>query len=446
MKDDFMISIEENQFTPFVIDSIVHLMIFDTDFLKKCVRIVEATSFKDERYVIADLCYKFFHSYKKAPQDYILSLMEEFLHKRPSKAKIMNRYLLKIAEMEINKEYVLDAFNKFAKDSICRAAIEQAQYLVDKGSLDKAQKVILSKFKQAYTLNKHKIENVIESDGTFSDEEEEVNVRSFIEPYDKTVGGFVRPEMILTFGDSNVGKSWNMVHYGKAAILQGKNILHITLETSEKIIKKRYAASITGTTFKRRIDEETEQNVRKFSSKVYRKKLAFLKRRGSKLWIHQAIQFSLQDLYELVDSIELMEECVPDVIIIDSPDQMVSDFRYKDKRYEERELYQRLLDFSKERNVTLHVTTQAQRKAGEAIIVIGKHVGEAYDKFRTVDTCFTLTQSEAMYKKSKFYLFHAKSRDNSKFMLMECKQALHCGQYIISAKEISIRDVLKKEE
>ena len=83
------------------------------------------------------------------------------------------------------------------------------------------------------------------------------------------------------------------------------------------------------------------------------------------------------------------------------------DFRYKDKRYEERELYQRLLDFSKERNVTLHVTTQAQRKAGEAIIVIGKHVGEAYDKFRTVDTCFTLTQSEAMYKKSKFYLFHA---------------------------------------
>ena len=66
--------------------------------------------------------------------------------------------------------------------------------------------------------------------------------------------------------------------------------------------------------------------------------------------MYQGLSFGFEDLVALVNNIEVLEGVVPDVILLDSPDQMVKPSLYRDEWANERELYRKLLEFTKERN------------------------------------------------------------------------------------------------
>jgi hypothetical protein len=445
----FKVEIENDQFSPYLSDSIVHQMVFNTDFLKRCFRNIDSHSFTDERRVVVKLCYDYFKQYKKAPSDYIIGLADSYAKTHGGKKNLLNKYLIRLADLDVNEKYVNKNLKTFAQNGICQSAIEAAQVLTLQGKIDKAQKKILQEFKRAYAFGGTSIENDLDCKENLEDSEDEFNMKTMIDPYDKVVGGFVKPELHLVFGDTNIGKSYYMVFLTEAALIQGKKVLFVTLETSKKKLKRRLAGAILGRAIRTHggmiTDSESHASIKKtrFINSMYKDKKDYLKKRGGKLWWHEATHFTMDDLNELLDSIELMQDAIPDLIIIDSPRQMRSDVKYKEYRYGEEEKYVDLLDMSKDRNATIAVTEQANRKAGDSLLVVGKHMGEAYAKLQIVDSCNTLTQTMDMYKRGKLWIFNCKNRGAAKNTLIEVQQSLHTGQFILNAKLKEVENAYK---
>jgi len=61
-----------------------------------------------------------------------------------------------------------------------------------------------------------------------------------------TKGGLGRGELAVAIGSTGGGKSFLGVHIGTQALKQGKNVVHYTLELSDKVIANRYDSCLTG--------------------------------------------------------------------------------------------------------------------------------------------------------------------------------------------------------
>jgi KaiC/GvpD/RAD55 family RecA-like ATPase len=444
--------IEDASFSPYMEDSIISLFVWDTEFLARCFYTVSMKFLTGERKIISDLCYEHFNTYKEAPGEYLLEILQNYLSRRPSNKNLLMKYLNRLLDINPNRGYVINTFGTFIRSEICKNAIDQAKILIDKGKLKEAEDLIYSEFRDAKLITGRIFEDILEStaEDFVNGEYLETNIKTFVEPYDKITGGWHRPEFVLLFGDYNVGKTFIMVHIGKVSALQGKNVLHITLETPKDELKIRYASSFTSTIVKHRESDVIDVN-EEFTIQKLKKKLLFLKHRGGKIWLHQAIDFSFNDLVSLCNELEVVNNAVPDVIILDSPAQMNMERAYKDEWGNEKLLYKRLLDFSKERNVTLIVTDWAQRQKGERQSMSkGYNIGGSIAKVQIVDTGITLSQNEAENKEGKLIWFQFRSRGAEKFIMVEIQQDLKIGQAVVDAKLIQkdskIQDEIRKME
>lgn len=454
-KSKYNISFEGEEFSNYLLDSVVKLMIYDADFLKKISMFIKPKAFRDEeRIVIAKLVFRYWERYKKEPGDYIVDIVEEFCEKRRDKKDLMFRYIERLEGIEPNKDYVLERFGGYVKRVVCEDAVKRAYEAVKKGSIEYAEEIVLGGFRDAYALTREGLVNMLEEEawekGIRKLEESEPNFKSFIDVYDEKYGGWWRKEVVLVFGDYNVGKTFFMVHVGKVAILQGKKVLHITLETRDEVVWERYCMAITGKGArrgeeqsveskeeKRKMFSEGKEEVKSYSLGELRKKLEFLRRRKGKLWLYQGIGFGFRDLKNLIDSLEVVGGEVPDVVIVDSPDQMIrGGIKGDEYRMEEKSLYKKFLELAKERNITLFLTTQAKRGARRKGLTRGEDVAEAYDKVRIVDTVITLNQTEEEYKNGIIRLFVDKHRGSEKGCMIEGEQCLKRGQFIMNAKEV----------
>jgi KaiC/GvpD/RAD55 family RecA-like ATPase len=423
--------IEDVSFTPYMLDSIINLFIWDNDFLKKCYYLINPKFLEGERKVLANICYDHFRDYKEPPGEYILDSVNSYVSTKPNQKKLLLKYLDKVIDLQVNRNYVINTFGKFVKQNICKSAIEDAKVMIDKGKIESANEHIVKCFREASLITGRKFIDILKEDAsTFIDELQEPNIKTFIEPYDDIIGGWFRDEMIVIFGEYNVGKTYFLIHIAKAAVLQGKNVLHITLETSDRQIKERYAATFTATKILRKEGDEDE---RPFSVEKLRKKLSFLQKRG-KLWLMNPVHFSLQDFVGLVNEIEVTEGVPIDLIIVDSPDQMSWGNKYRNPLDNEKELWKGFLDFVKERQITVIVTTQAQRPKSDSKITKGYNVGGTIAKSQIPDIGITLSQNERENREEKMIFFQFRHRGGKKFIMIEIQQDIEHGQAVLSAK------------
>jgi KaiC/GvpD/RAD55 family RecA-like ATPase len=458
MKIDF----SEARLSNYLIDSVVKLLIEDNDFVKKVKAFIKPKVFvTEERVALVKAIYEYVEKFGKAPGEYIFDIIEDRFERNPDKKELILKYVERLmSEVECNKDYVLERFGGYVKQKLCQDAIERAYQSVMKGQIEYAEATILGGFRDAYSLT---AENVIDylsyglnGSGEVGDtEDEEPNFNTLIETYDKKYGGFWRKEMVLIFGDYNIGKSFFAVQLGRSALVQGKKVLHITLETSKEIIWTRYCMCFTGkmsrkglrdgedeSAFKKVVEIDGKRiETRPYKIGELKRKLEFLRRRKGKLWIYQAVGFKFSDLKALLDNIEVLHEQVPDVVIIDSPDQMVTGQSDSEYRMKEKSLYKKLLDLTKERNITMIVTSQARRGSRRKKLTRGEDIAEGYDKVRIVDTVITINQSEEELKRHIVRLYVDKSRGGERGCIIEGRQAFDIGQFIFDDREVDLKEV-----
>jgi len=434
--------ITEARFSPFLLDSIVSLLVFDSDFLKRSMCLFKPQVFEGERRTISELSYDYFRKYNSAPGEYIVDILENHLSRRQSQRELLYKYLDKIASMDVNKNYVLESFGSFVKDKMCADAINRASDFQKRGRSVEAYNEIVSTFKEANLVTGQTVFDLLDPfnlDSVLSGVSSEPNAKTLIEPYDKATGGVMRNEMILIFGDTNISKTYSVVGLGTNFAFQGKNVLEIHLETSEDEIKVRHAKALTGMQirFRNMKDNEEKDSVKSIIRERLLKKIEFGQRRGGHLWLKYPTGFTMANLRALVDDIEFQEGVPVDIVLLDSPKQMKTDSKYRDFYVDEMLLYQDLFQFKKERNITL-ICTAWSRDRGEhgSGLTKGNQVGGSIDKLRIVDTVWTLTQNEQENRQNILWMFVGKARMSQKFMVYEIQQDLDRGQWCVAAKAV----------
>lgn len=430
--------------SPLVLDSIIKLCISNSTVLQKCYNYMPLNLLSYERKIIMELVYSYYDNYQQAPGDYIVSLVEDYcLNKKQVKRHLLMAYLASLNDLEVNEGYVLDVFSQYVREWICSHAIEEAKLLLDNKDYSGAEALILEKFRMAnMTFQEHTDYlnvGLISLNGSSGFRER--NFKTYIDPYDAITDGFYRKEFIVLFGDQNVGKSFAMVYFAKVALLQGKRVLFLTLETDKEIVKERFSMAFTSSATSQKIlnDGYVVVNDRKIvaqplESKKVRKVTDLLHRKKAKLWIEQPTSMSVKKLKSMINSIELFDKDTIDVLILDSLDQFESGVKYSEYRYEVKNIYKEILELTKERRITTIATTQAGRQATKKSLTVGADVSESYDKVRIPDTVLTLSQTEEEYKRGIARMLLYKSRSSSKYITIELEQALGLGQFVISSK------------
>jgi replicative DNA helicase len=209
-------------------------------------------------------------------------------------------------------------------------------------------------------------------------------------------GGPARKEMLVWMAPTGVGKSIMLINNAIANVLQGRNVLYITLELSDVHSAIRALGALTN----------KPVNARRFELK--NEILAIVdKVRGDadigSLVIHEfpPDEVSVDNIYALIDMLKKTKSWSPDVICVDYLELLRGrhDNDNRDEYSKQKAVSTQVRGVATNANVLVFTATQTNRSGndGAAVIDITK-IAESYGKTMPMDYLISITQSEDEYQ------------------------------------------------
>ena len=223
---------------------------------------------------------------------------------------------------------------------------------------------------------------------------------------DKIFGGLGIGEVFSFIGPSHSGKSMFLINAGVNLLLQNKNVLHISLEMSEKITIQRYDMSLLGLT---KPELKTKIMVDNLKER--------LKNKIGKLWVKQFPSdiTTPSDIGLYMNRLASTKDFVPDVLIIDYADIMSSPSKYKEKRHELGSIYRAVRNLGVEYKIPVCTATQMNRgsltKLEAGKLLDESDIAESYDIMRILDTAVSINSSIDDRHNNRAILYVVKNRD-----------------------------------
>ena len=248
--------------------------------------------------------------------------------------------------------------------------------------------------------------------------------------------------------------SWELIHIGKQALLRRLNVVHITLEISERLIVQRYLQSLFSIQRTKAqvnitrlrldslgrvelLDREILRNVPAFRDTGARKILSGkLQRFNAKdRLVVKAFPtggLTIQQLRNYLDLLERAQHFTPDVLIIDYPDLMK--LGTDNYRLELGSIFKELRGIAVERNLICATATQSNRAGSTAKLLTDAHTAEDYSKIATADTVLTYSQTstERELGLARIYASNTRVGEDDRFVTL-ITQAYKIGQFSLSA-------------
>ena len=212
-------------------------------------------------------------------------------------------------------------------------------------------------------------------------------------------GGLGQKELGVVIAPTGAGKSMALVHLGAQALLEGKTVVHYTLELQDTVVASRYDSCLTKiplgnlTSFKEKIYEEVLAIEGKLIVKEYPTKSAST----------QTIRNHLEKLR--MRSIEV------DMIIVDYGD-LLRPVRYqKEKRNELESIYEELRGIAAEYEAPVWTASQTNRSGLNAEVITMESISEAFNKCFVADFIFSISRTVEDKTTNGGRLFIAKNRN-----------------------------------
>jgi hypothetical protein len=213
-------------------------------------------------------------------------------------------------------EWLMDQSEKFCQEKAIHNAIRESIVILEDKSGDKSKGLIPQLLSNALGVS---FDTHIGHD--FLDDSEDLykflhTVEEKI-PFDLdflnriTKGGLSRKTLNIALAGTGVGKSLFMCHCAAANLIEGKNVLYITLEMSEERIAERITANL--------LDEPIEQ-LSTLPKIMYDKKVERIKRKTTgKLIIKEypTACAGSANFRHLINELKIKKNFVPDIIYID---------------------------------------------------------------------------------------------------------------------------------
>ena len=217
-------------------------------------------------------------------------------------------------------------------------------------------------------------------------------------------GGMAKQHVCVVLAGTNVGKTSALVHIGASGVKAKKTVAHIVLESPKEELRLRYDAAFCDMSMG--MIPENDWLVRDTAKKMAaegdflhyeRFSPGLLSPLRVRQWLNQLISDGNR----------------PDLLIVDSADDMVPDSGPSTSVYHDADLvYLGLLQIAEEYNIVVWTSSQGNRESLEADTVTLRMVGDSLKKVQRASFVVALCQSfqESICSPPQGRLFVAKNR------------------------------------
>ena len=317
---------------------------------------------------------------------------------------------------DIDEEWLLDTTEKWCQDRAIYNAIMESITIID-GKHDSLTKNALPDLLQkalgvAFDTNigHDYIENVEERYEFYHTEEDRIPFD--LEYFNKiTKGGVPNKTLNIALAGTGVGKSLFMCHVASSALVEGKNVLYITMEMAEERIAERIDANLLNIP----IDQLSNVSKSEFTKKVS----DLAKKTTGKLIVKEYPTGSAHSGHfrALLNELKLKKRFEPDIIFIDylnicSSSRMkamggsINSYSYIKAIAEE------LRGLAVEFNVPLFSATQTTRSGYSNSDVGLEDTSESFGLPATADLMFALISTEELEQQGQMAVKQLKNRYN----------------------------------
>jgi len=241
--------------------TILKNLLFNNDYCRKVLPFIKTEYFENlhEKVVFEEIC-KFVVAYNNlATKEVLLIETEKRTDINEETYKTICDYVSKLDNNASETNWVVDTTEKWCRDRAIYLALMESIKIADGQDEKKSRDSIPSILQQALAVS---FDNHIGHDYLNDYEEryesyhrKEEKIPFDLEYFNKiTKGGLPNKTLNIALAGTGVGKSLFMCHMASSILLQGRNVLYITLEMAEDRIAERIDANLLNVNIKNIID------------------------------------------------------------------------------------------------------------------------------------------------------------------------------------------------
>ena len=422
--------------------TILRNLLFNNDYCRKVLPFIKGEYFENlHEKVVFDEISKFISAYEKlATKEVLLIEAENRTDITEDTYRIICEYVSSLDDTAADQQWLEDTTEKWCRDRAIYLALMESIKIADGDDEKKNRDAIPSILSDALAVS---FDNNVGHD-YFRDVEsryEYYHKREDLVPFDLeyfnkiTKGGLPNKTLNIALAGTGVGKSLFMCHVASSCLLQGKNVLYITMEMAEERIAERIDANLLNVNIK---DIQTLPKVM-FESKVNN----VSKKSQGTLIIKEYPTASAHSGHfrALLNELALKKSFRPDIIFVDYLNICASS-RYKGSANINsytlvKSIAEELRGLAVEAEVPIVSATQTTRSGYGSSDVDLTDTSESFGLPATADLMFALISTEELEQLGQIMVKQLKNRyndlsvnkrfvvgiDRAKMRLYDCEQS-----------------------
>jgi replicative DNA helicase len=391
-------------------------LIFNETYTRKVIPFIKESYFDtlSERIIFQEVN-KFIAEYDSIPTKSVLNIQIE--NRRDISDTIFQESVTTVSELKdesVDAQWLLDTTEKWCKDRAILLALTESIKIADGKDKTRSKDSIPSILSDALAVSfdDHIGHDYISDSDLRYDfyHKKEEKIPFDIDIFNKiTKGGIPNKTLNIALAGTGVGKSLFMCHMASSVLLQGRNVLYITLEMAEERIAERIDANLLNVNI---------QDIAELPKSMYETKLNKLseKTRG-KLIIKEYPTASAHvgHFKSLLNELALKKGFRPDIIFIDYLN-ICSSSRYKGTLVNSytyvKAIAEELRGLAVECNVPIVSATQTTRSGYGNSDVELTDTSESFGLPATADFMFALISTEELEQLNQIMVKQLKNRYN----------------------------------
>ena len=420
---------------------ILKCLINNEDYSRKVLPFIKSEYFEDnsEKTVFLEI-QSFMEQYNKLPTKEVLYIeLDKNTNLTDETFKQSREIIQGLDNVEVEYQWLVDSTEKWCRDRAIYLALMDSIQIADGQDEKKNRDAIPSILSDALAVS---FDNNIGHDYLFNYEEryeyyhrKEEKIPFDIEYFNKITKGGLPPKTLnIALAGTGVGKSLFMCHVASSVLLQGRNVLYITMEMAEEKIAERIDANLLNVP----IQEITDLPKVMFENKV----TGIAKKTQGSLIIKEYPTASAHSGHfkALLNELALKKSFRPDIIFIDYLNICASS-RYRANGNVNSYSYiksiaEELRGLAVEANVPIISATQTTRSGYASSDVDLTDTSESFGLPATADLMFALISTDELQDLGQIMVKQLKNRyndlamnrrfvvgiDRSKMRLYDCEQ------------------------
>ena len=444
------------EFNQHFLNCVIVGCITDSTFLRKMRRTFPIEAFRSSvRKDLATLTYDHFDQYKESPKEHFYDLFYEFIDTINEKKRPLYYKLIESIKdiSDINKEYITDKIHEAVRHIRIEEAIADAARFIKEKKYDEAERTFLKAIRDPVARAFGYIDYFKDRDTLIERmSEEQFLMVSMIPALDQIIIGFRRGETIVWLGAYKAGKTYGLISMAHAGLLQGLNVLFVSLELHRNRIRSRFDQTtgflggfktrMTDSMVRRRglwVKEKQEIDTI-YDLDVVLKNSEALQKHGGRLIIASAPNATKNwlDIELLCDELETFESFIPHLICVDYLRNMSKIHSKQDRKEAVSENCQGLVKIGRERDLIMQTVQQGNRKAMTAPVFRPDMVADDIDVIGYADLIITVCQTEKEERDNQARLYLGAVREGPKGAQIRLTRDLGRGQFWLDSEIVTV--------